>query len=284
MQEFSKKIAVVTGASSGIGRALALESARQGMRVVIADVDEAGLDETARLLEELGCPALCVPTDVTRPESVDALADAAYDRFGAVHLLCNNAGVIVGGSSWEIPIEDYQWVLGVNTFGVVHGVKSFVPRMLAQDCEGHIVNTASMAAVTSLPFTAAYHMSKHAVLALSECLYHELTLTQSKLRVSVLCPELINTGIDRSERSRPAHLAHHDPDAGPSASAALVMQALREGMQRGLDPEVMADRVFAAVRDERFYILSEESWRDICNTRLDDIRLGRNPTFRAPTT
>lgn len=284
MQEFSNKIAVVTGASSGIGRALALESARQGMRVVIADVDEAGLDETARLLEDLGSPALCVPTDVTRPESVDALADAAYERFGAVHLLCNNAGVIVGGASWEIPIEDYQWILGVNTFGVVHGVKSFVPRMLAQDCAGHMVNTASMAAVTSLPFTAAYHMSKHAVLALSECLYHELTQTQTKLRVSVLCPELINTGIHRSERSRPAHLALQDPDARQSASAALVMQALSEGMQRGLAPEVMADRVFAAVRDERFYILSEESWRDICNTRLEDIRLGRNPTFCVPAT
>jgi len=284
MRQFKGRVAVVTGAASGIGRALACESARRGMRVVVADLDEAGLEGTAGLVRELGAESLPVTTDVTRPESVDALADAAYARFGAVHLLCNNAGVIVGGSSWEVPIEDYQWVLGVNTFGVVHGARSFVPRMLAQQSEGHIVNTASMAAVTTLPFVAAYHMSKHAVLAFSECLYHELTQTQTRLGVSVLCPELVNTGIGHSERSRPVHLANPDPDAKPPASAELVIQALRQGMQRGLDPQEMADRVFAAVRDEKFYILADEGWRDLCNTRLEDIRLGRNPTFCVPTT
>lgn len=284
MQDFAQKVAVVTGAASGIGRALAEKFAAAGCNLVLADLDDTGLEESRSLAEQRGVVVENVHCDVSRQDSVDALAEASYRAFGAVHILCNNAGVLSGGTSWEVDIKDYQWQIGVNTFGVIHGVRSFVPRMIAQDTPGHVVNTASMAALTTMPFAGAYHMSKHAVLAFSECLYHELQLSQSKLGVSVLCPELIDTGIAASERSRPDD--YKNPDGPPPITDAgkLVIGALSDGMAKGgLAPSVMADRVFDAIQQDRFYILSEDSWRDACNTRLEDIRLGRNPTFSPPT-
>ncbi|MBW2418074.1 MAG: SDR family NAD(P)-dependent oxidoreductase [Deltaproteobacteria bacterium] len=283
MQELREKTAVVTGAASGIGRALAERFAEEGMKLVLADVDRGGLEEVAKSLEARGTETLLVPTDVSRPEEVDALADKAFAAFEQVHVVCNNAGVFSGGNSWETPIEDYQWVLGVNTFGVIHGIRSFVPRLIAQDCEAHVVNTASMAGVTTMPFVAAYNMSKHAVVALSEVLYHELTLSQTKVGVSVLCPEAIATRIDDAERNRPDQY-HSDPaSAAPNPAKEVVANALSETVRGGLDPSVMADRVVKAIRDRRFYILSQEDgWRRCCNTRLDDVREGRNPTFAPP--
>jgi NAD(P)-dependent dehydrogenase (short-subunit alcohol dehydrogenase family) len=284
MNEFEDKVAVVTGAASGIGRALAEKFAAAGCRLMLADMDDAGLSETKSLAEKHGVKVEVRHCDVSRQDSVDALADASFEGLGAVHILCNNAGVLSGGISWEVDIKDYQWQLGVNTFGVIHGVRSFVPRMIAQDTPGHVVNTASMAALTTMPFAGAYHMSKHAVLAFSECLYHEMKLTQSKLGVSVLCPELIDTGIARSERVRPE--SYKNPDGAPpiTESGKMVVGALADGMAKGgLDPSVMADRVFDAIQQDRFYILAEDSWRDACNTRLEDIRLGRNPTFSPPS-
>jgi NAD(P)-dependent dehydrogenase (short-subunit alcohol dehydrogenase family) len=282
MKEITGKVAVVTGASSGIGRAIANRFADHRMKIVLADVDRDGLDETASQVAQRGGEALSVITDVSRQESVDTLADRAWAQFGQVDILCNNAGVLTGGISWELDIKDYEWLMGVNTFGVVHGVRSFVPRMIAQDTQGHVVNTASMAALTSMPFAAAYHMSKHAVLAFSECLHHELTQTGTKLKVSALCPELIDTGIHESERCRTEDYKE-DGQAPPlSDSGKLVIAALAEGMKKGLDPDVMAGRVLDGILEERFYLLSEDSWRTACETRLDDIRLGRNPTFSVP--
>jgi NAD(P)-dependent dehydrogenase (short-subunit alcohol dehydrogenase family) len=282
MQELREKVAVVTGAASGIGKALAERFADEGMKLVLADVDRPGLEELAKSLESRGCETLVVPTDVSRPDEVDALAERSFEAFEQVHVVCNNAGVFTGGTSWETPIEDYQWVLGVNTFGVVHGIRSFVPRLIAQDSEAHVVNTASMAGVTTLPYVAAYHMSKHAVVALSEVLYHELALSQSKVKVSVLCPEMIATRIADAERSRPEHYRASQSAAAPSPAKQLVVDALSESIETGLDPSVMADRVVAAIREERFYILAEEEWRRACETRLDDIREGRNPTLAPP--
>src|SRR5262249_14844944 len=163
----------VTGGASGIGRALAETFGREAMKVVLADVESGALAAAARELGASGVDVLAVETDVTRPADVDRLAERTLARFGAVHVVCNNAGVSAGGLSWSAPLEDYQWMLGVNMWGVIHGVRTFVPIMLRQGDEGHVVNTASMAAVTALPYAAAYHMSKHAVLALSEVLYHE---------------------------------------------------------------------------------------------------------------
>ena len=283
MKDFAQKVAVVTGAASGIGRALAEKFAGAGCNLVLADVDESGLEESRSLAEKRGARVENVHCDVSRQDSVEALAEASYGAFGAVHILCNNAGVLSGGATWEVDIKDYQWQIGVNTFGVIHGVRSFVPRMIAQDTPGHVVNTASMAALTTMPFAGAYHMSKHAVLAFSECLYHELQLSQSKLGVSVLCPELIDTGIAASERCRPDGYKNEDGAPPISEAGRLVIGALSDGMAKGgLPPSVMADRVFDAIQQDRFYILSEDSWRDACNTRLEDIRLGRNPTFSPP--
>ncbi len=284
MKKIEGKTAVVTGAASGIGRALAEKFAEAGCRVVAADVDDAGLEQTKKRAQALGAEVATVHCDVTRPDSVDALADAAYEAFDAVHVLCNNAGVLSSGATWELPVEDYQWQIAVNTLGPIHGVRSFVPRMIEQDSEGHVVNTASMAALTAMPFAGAYHLSKHACLAFSEVLYHELKMTGSKLGVSVLCPELIDTGIGQSERSRPEGYQHRDKDYVVSASGKMVADALADGMKKGgLPPSVMADRVYDAIREERFYILAEDAWRDACNARLEDIRLGRNPTFTLPT-
>ena len=281
MKELRDKVAVVTGAASGIGRALAERFLGEGMKVVLADVEEPALEAAVRKLRALSSGVLGVPTDVTRGPDLEALAAATLDEFGAVHVLCNNAGVFVGGTSWECTPQEYEWVLGVNTWGVIHGVRTFAPILLDQGVEGHIVNTASMAALTAMPFASIYHMSKHAVLAYSECLYHELVMKGGKVGVSVLCPELVDTQIARSERNRP-----HDLQAAEAAMSSpdreLVEKAISEGTSTGLPPAAMADRVVDAIHAKRFYILAEDRWRDCCNQRLDDIRNGANPTFAPP--
>jgi NAD(P)-dependent dehydrogenase (short-subunit alcohol dehydrogenase family) len=276
MRSLSWRVAVVTGAASGIGRALAGRCAAEGMKVVLADVEAAPLQEAAGRLEKDGAETLAVVTDVASAESVDALARRSVEAFGAVHLVCNNAGVFAGGSVWDMPLADFEWVVGVNVFGVLHGIRSFVPILLEQGGEGHIVNTASMAAVTATPYNGPYTMSKHAVLSLSETLFLELRARRAEIGVSVLCPELVATGIGDSARNRPASLAR----SGPShAERDLVEKALRAGVQTGIPPERIADRALEAVRNDRFYVLcpEEDPWRDACNARLDDIRHARNP-------
>jgi len=223
-----------------------------------------------------------VPTDVSDAASVQALADRSFERFGAVHLLCNNAGVFTGGSLWDAPLADYAWVLGVNLWGVIHGVRSFLPRMLAQGEVGHVVNTSSMAGLTALPFAGIYHTSKHAVVAFSECLYHELALAQAAVGVSVLCPELIATRIHHSERNRPPSLRAPESGAPGSEARELVQAAISRGVESGAPPARIAERVVDAVRARRFYILAEDGWRETCNVRLDDVRSGRNPTLAPP--
>jgi NAD(P)-dependent dehydrogenase (short-subunit alcohol dehydrogenase family) len=279
MQEFQGRVAVVSGAASGIGLALARNFARLGMKVVLADVEADALKEAAQSLEKSGAETLAVRTDVSRAEEVDALAEQTLEAFGGVHVVCNNAGVFSSGLCWEAPLEDYEWVLGVNLWGVIHGIRSFVPRMLERGEEGHVVNTSSMAGLTSMPYTAIYNTSKHAVLALSESLYHELTLRGARIGVSALCPEAIATRIDRSERNRPERLAHA---AAPSQERELVECALSSQVEQGVPPERIAERVENAIRENRFYVLAEDEWLRACETRLDDIRLGRSPTFSPP--
>ena len=275
MREFRDRVAVVTGGASGIGRALARRFAGEGMKLVLADIEEPALEAAVKEFEAAGTETLGVVTDVRQAESVDALARQTLERFGAVHIVCNNAGVFAGGLSWECSVKDYEWVLGVNVWGVIHGVRSFVPILVEQDTEAHIVNTASMAGLTTFPMSSAYHMSKHAVLALSECLYKELAA--QKVGVSVLCPEMVATNIADGDRNRPEELA----DAAPAASKTLVQQAIKDAIGRGISPDVLAERTFEAIRAERFYILADDSWREACNARLDDIREARNPTLFA---
>jgi NAD(P)-dependent dehydrogenase (short-subunit alcohol dehydrogenase family) len=278
METLEGRTAVVTGAASGIGFALARRLGAEGMRVVLADIEAESLDRAARELAAAGVETLAVRTDVSDAEQVEALAQRASDAFGALHLVCNNAGVFKGGNSWEVSLADWQWTLGVNLWGVIHGVRSFVPRLLAHGEEAHVVNTASMAGLMSNPFSGPYTVSKHAVVALSEVLYHELTLTGTKVGVSVLCPEAIATRIGESERNRPGGVA-----ATPVTPAEKVVRdALAQSVAKGLAPDAMADRVVRAVREKRFYALSDDAWRRAAELRCEDIRLARNPSFSPP--
>jgi NAD(P)-dependent dehydrogenase (short-subunit alcohol dehydrogenase family) len=280
MKRLEGRVAVVTGAASGIGRALAGTFAKERMKVVLADVEPDALAAAARELAGRGAEVLAVETDVTRQDQVDALAARTLDSFGAVHVVCNNAGVFAGGLSWTQPLEDYQWVLGVNMWGVIHGIRTFVPILLRQD-EGHVVNTASMAALTAMPFAGAYHMSKHAVLALSEVLYHELRSQGANVGVSALCPEAVATRIDHAERNRPAHLRVPAGVARPDVE--LVDGAIRAAVARGISPDVIAARVLGAIREDRFYVLSDgDAWRRSAHSRLEDVHLGRNPSLVPP--
>lgn len=288
MQDFEGRVAVVTGAASGIGRALALRFAGLRMRVVVADVEGDALERVRGELEASGAPVRAVHTDVSQADSVSELARQTLDAFGAVHVVCNNAGVFAGGPSWSQPVSDYEWVLGVNVWGVIHGIRTFVPLLLEQGQGGHVVNTASMAGLTHAPLSGAYTLSKHAVVALSETLFLELQGLelqgrQPRIGVSVLCPELIKTGIGRSQRNRPAHLKRASGE-GDSPERDLVEGALASVVAHGADPSVMAERVVQGIRDERFYLLPAEDdpWRKACAVRLEDIRLGRNPTFATP--
>ena len=283
MENFEGKTAVITGGAAGIGRAMAALFQAQGMNVVLGDIEQSALDETVAALggAERGCVG--VVTDVSDPASVAALADAALAHFGGIHVACNNAGVFAGGLLWEQSLADFQWQIDVNLWGVIHGIRTFLPIMTAQEEPGHIVNTASMAAVTAMPYSGIYHMTKHGVLAISESLYHELSFHAPHVNVSVLCPEAINTGIAQSERNRPAAYSGSG-DIVENDARTLVSQALADSTAAGIGPEVMAQRVLDAIKSEQFYILSDEAWRDAAHTRLDDIRAGRNPTFAPPVT
>jgi NAD(P)-dependent dehydrogenase (short-subunit alcohol dehydrogenase family) len=274
VEELREKTAVVTGAASGIGFAIAKRLGAEGMRVVLADVEADVLARAAKELDAAGVETLAVPTDVASPEQVDALAERASDAFGALHLVCNNAGVFKGGKSWEVSLADWKWTLDVNLWGVIHGVRSFVPRLLAHGEEAHLVNTASMAGLMSNPFSGPYTVSKHAVVALSEVLHHELTLTGSKVGVSVLCPEAVATRIGESERNRPGGAA-----ATATSAEKMVNGALQQSVSKGLAPEVLAERVVRAVRDKRFYVVSDDEWRRAVEMRCEDVRLARNPRF-----
>jgi len=279
MEVLREKTAVVTGAASGIGLAIARRLGAEGMRVVLADVEDAALARAAAELAGAGVESIAVRTDVSCADDVEALAERATEAFGAVHLVCNNAGVFAGGNAWEVSLADWEWVLGVNLWGVIHGLRSFVPRLLAHGEEAHVVNTASMAGLMSNPFAAPYTVSKHAVVALSEVLYHELTLSGSKVGVSVLCPEAVATRIGEAERNRPGGAAAQGAE---SPARAMVHGALRQAVGRGIAADVMADRVVRAVRERRFYVLSEDDWRRAAELRGEDVRLARNPTFSPP--
>lgn len=281
MERLQGRVAVVTGAASGIGRALAETFGREGMKIVLADVEPGALAATARALAATGVEVLPVETDVTKQDEVDRLAARTLEAFGGVHLVCNNAGVFAGGLSWSQPLADYQWVLGVNLWGVIHGVRTFVPIMLERGEEGHVVNTASMAGLTANPYAAAYHVSKHAVLAFSEVLYHELRGTGAKIGVSALCPEAVATHIDDCERNRPAALPARE--GAPPPDVELVNAAIRAAVAGGIPTQVIADRVLRAVKEDRFYVLSDDpAWRRSAETRLEDVRLARNPTLMPP--
>jgi NAD(P)-dependent dehydrogenase (short-subunit alcohol dehydrogenase family) len=273
MRELKGKVAVITGAGSGIGRELALACAREGCDVVLADVDEAGMAATAQLLAPLRRQTLQVRCDVSKAGDVENLAARADERFGAAHLVFNNAGVAVAGPVWTTTPEDWTWVLGINLMGVVHGIRAFVPRMLAGKHEGHVVNTASVAGFLSLPGSSVYCVSKHAVVTLSECLWHDLQLAKAAIGVSVLCPAFVKTGIFDSARNRPSELAATNPLAKPYEEAGR--KAIEAGKLSAAD---VAAITIEAVKAGRFYVLPHAKIKAAIETRMRDILEERDPT------
>lgn len=277
MKQFRDKVAVITGAASGIGRAIAERCAQEGMQVVLADVEEAALAQAEQELKAAGATVLAVRTDVSRAGDVEALAQKTLQAFGAVHLLANNAGVGAGGSIWESTLADWEWVIGVNLWGVIHGLRVFVPLMLAQETEGHIVNTASLAGLLSYHPGAPYQVTKHGVVALSEQLYTSLAQRNAKVKVSVLCPGWVNTRIMDSERNRPGELRNESGDLPTGPEAEAIVQSMRDAAQAGLSPRQVAEQVFDAIRDEQFYILTHPEYNEAIRQRMENILQLRNP-------
>ena len=281
MQDLHGKVAVITGAASGFGREFARIGAREGMRLVLADVQSEALDAVAEELQDAGAEVLAQLCDVRKGEQVEALAEAAMGRFGVIHLVFNNAGVGSGGLVWENSEADWDWVLGVNLWGVIHGVRIFTPLMLAAaqndpDYRGHIVNTASMAGLLNAPTMGVYNVSKHAVVSLSETLYQDLRLVDAPIGASVLCPYFVPTGISQSERYRPQDV-QNEGELTLSQQVARVMaeKAVSSGKVSAAE---VAERTFQAIRDGHFYIYSHPEALHNVRTRMDDIINDRNPS------
>ncbi|WP_233829966.1 SDR family oxidoreductase [Paraburkholderia sp. ZP32-5] len=280
MFEFAGKVAVITGAGSGFGRAFAQKGAALGMKLVLADVNAAELAQTVDALRETGADAIGVPTDVSNAAAVEALAQAALDAFGKVHLLFNNAGVGTGGFLWESSANDWSWVFGVNVIGVAHGVRVFTPIMLAQNEPAHIVNTASVAGLLSPPAMGIYNASKHAVVSLTETLYHDLKLAQAdtggEVSCSLLCPAFVPTGIADAERVRPDELRNAGrPTRSQIAAGKQLHRAVESGKLSAAD---VADLTFEAIAARRFYIITHPAIMATVKLRHDDIEQMREPT------
>jgi len=280
MDEFEGKVAVVTGAASGIGRALASAFAAEGMRLLLADIEIAPLEAAAEELRSEGAEVITVSADVADPADVERVGAVAMDAFGAVHVACNNAGVSGGGLSWEIPLETWRWILDVDLWGVIHGVRTFTPLIIASG-GGHIVNTASMAGLTSNPGMGPYNVAKHGVVTLSETMSIELQMSHPEVGVSVLCPGWVRTRINESERNRPdAETAGElvETDEGLLALKDMVNTWIAEGLQ----PSHVASLVVDAIRNNRFYVLTHPEWQGMISDRVDRMLSGENPWAMLP--
>lgn len=284
MNEFTNKVAVVTGAASGIGLALSKRFVQAGMKVAMADIEAGPLFEAAAAIQAAGGTVITVQTDVMKEEDIKHLADTAFNTWGNVHVLCNNAGVGGGinpNGVWNVAPEDWNWVLGVNFLGVLHGVRHFIPRMLEAGDVGHVVNTASVAGLVTGATGAPYTVSKHSVVALTETLYKDLKLRDAKISASVLCPGWVNTRINESGRNRPDEFASQQT---PDEATAKTIQA-RAGMlasllKTGFQPEEVADMVFDAIRNDSFYVMPvQPDIAQMLSLRLQDIEARRNPTI-----
>ena len=278
MKEFRDRVAVVTGAASGIGHALAERFAAEGMKVVLADVEEDALRLAEAELREKSVDVLAVRTDVSKPEEIEKLAQQTLDAFGAVHIVCNNAGVAgAWGQAWANTLDDWNWIMGVNLWGVIHGVRTFLPIMLEQGEEGHVVNTASLAGL--MPGRGIYGVTKQAVVALSESLYNDLKVMEAKIGVSVLCPGWVDTNIIDAGRNRPAELARTG-DVIPEVQREQMETMVRNLLKTGLQPSAVADQVLEAIQEDRLYIITHPEMDFLIKERFDSILSRTNPTAR----
>jgi len=279
IQDFKGKTAVLTGAGSGFGLECARIGAQLGMNLVLVDVQQDALDKAAAEMTAAGAAVLAKRVDVSSAEQMEALAADVMQRFGAPHFVFNNAGVGSGGLVWENSVKDWEWVLGVNVWGVIHGVRLFTPLMLAAAqadpaYQGHIVNTASMAGLLTPPNMGVYNVSKHAVMSLTETLYQDLKLVSDQISASVLCPYFVATGIGQSHRNKPAGLADEKPTQSQLIGQAMTDKAVSSGKVTAAQ---VAEMVFHAMRHDQFYIYSHPKALGNAQSRFDAIVAGTNP-------
>lgn len=281
MRDWTNKIAVITGAGSGMGAAMARRFAGEGMKIVVADIDLAAAESTVADVVAAGGEAIAVRADVSSQDEVQAMADRAWDHFGAVHVLVNNAGIVPSGryrQIWDFPLEDWRWSFDVNLMGVVHGVRSFIPRMIAEGVDGHVVTTASIAGLISGSGSPVYSAAKHAAVRATEALYASLKDMNSPIGVTLLCPGLVNTNIYRSERNRPDQLR---PDQG-IAEETPELQAIADSLYRSaISPEAVADMVFDAMQRRQFYLLTSDKYDPQVRERAEAMLERRNPEFES---
>lgn len=277
MKDLNGKVAVVTGGASGIGRAMAERFAEEGMKIILSDVQRDALEKAEAEMKADGADVVALYADVSKWEDVEALAARTFEAHGNAHIVCNNAGVGIGGTIWDISNEDWSWVMGVNLWGVIYGIRAFVPTMLEKGESGHIVNTASMAGLTSGPGFAPYNVTKHGVVSLSECLYQELVMAGGTIGVSVVCPGWVDTKIHDADRNRPG---------GPLTKDKRTLDSFRTivgaAMERGIPPKEVAEQVLQAVMEPRFYVLSHPEWKVMIKNRMEDILEDRFPTPVSP--
>ncbi|MCG8685677.1 MAG: SDR family NAD(P)-dependent oxidoreductase [Desulfobacterales bacterium] len=279
MQDFKNKVAVITGGASGIGLGLAEHCVDLGMKIVLADIEEAALFSATEKLKSNGHVALPILTDVSKLEDVSMLAVKTIEHFNRVDLLFNNAGVASGASIWENTAKDCEWVIGVNLLGVIHCIRKFVPIMLKQNNPCHIVNTSSVTGISTYHPSSLYHLTKHGILALSEQIYHELKMKGAKVNISVLCPGFVNTKILDAERNRPAHYKNDMSNIQKQSETDEIEQTFRKMIEEGMSPAQVAQITFEAVRKEQFYIFTHPDEIGLARLRLKNILEMNNPVL-----
>lgn len=280
MKDFKGKVAVITGGANGIGFSIAQECAKREIKIVIADINESDLKKAEEKLKAQGAEVLSVKTDVIKYEDMERLANKTLERFGHVDLLFNNAGIVVAGPAWLLSLNDWEWIMKVNVWGIIHGEKAFIPTMLKQDTECHIINTASAAGLLSLDGMSAYHTSKFAAVALSESTYLDLQCVTDKIKMSVFCPGFVQTDLNNCERHRPKDYENDSNDEYyQSDSYKEEEEQKHKVIQNGIPVDEVGATIFEAIEEEKFYILTHPEINFLIGLRTRNILEGGNPSI-----